>query len=449
MNVLPTTFYNQFLSEQALTNTPSPIRSLLPLEKTPGLISLLTGKPNESTFPFTSLSFTGRAPTEDPSLLGPEGGPRDTDVRVTIDSEDLVTGLQYTDTAGVPNLLDWLGGLQEKVHGRRPKGEGWRISVGAGSQDLIFKAINVMVNPGDSVLLESPMYAGVIPMFNNLGCDVHEVETDAEGISAASLRRILESWPEGKPKPKVLYTVPYGCNPTGMTATLSRRKEVLKLAREHNFIILEDDPYYYLYYGTTERVPSYFSLELEEPEVGRVLRFDSLSKILSAGLRIGFASGPERLLSAIDAYTGNSNLQTSSLTQMVTLGLLRKWGHDGFLTHTRGVSAFYGHKRDVFEQAMNRHLKGLCEWVRPEAGMFFWFKLNVPGEDSDAIIRTKALQNGVLALPGTVFLPRGGKTAYVRAAFSLLAPADVEEALRRLANIVRNARGELQLRYHL
>ena len=65
-----------------------------------------------------------------------------------------------------------------------------------------------MVNPGDSVLLESPMYAGVIPMFTNLGCDAHEVETDAEGISSTSLRQILESWPEGKPKPKVLYTVP-------------------------------------------------------------------------------------------------------------------------------------------------------------------------------------------------------------------------------------------------
>ncbi|KAK1222004.1 hypothetical protein PQX77_015183 [Marasmius sp. AFHP31] len=460
MNVLPASFYDQFLSEQALKRKPSPIRSLYPLEKTPDMISLLAGKPNASTFPFTSFSFTARAPTEDPSLLGPEGGPRDTDVQVTIDPEDLATGLQYTDTAGIPSLLNWLGGLQEKMHGRKPSGEGWRLSVGAGSQDLIFKAISAMVNPGDPVLLESPMYAGVIPMFTNLGCEAHEVETDAEGISATSLRQILESWPEGKPKPKVLYTVPYGCNPTGMTAALTRRKEVLKLAREHNFIILEgdlssfihgqsttnsefpDDPYYYLYYGTAERVPSYFSLELEEPEVGRVLRFDSLSKILSAGLRIGFASGPERLLGAIDAYTGTSNLQTSSLTQMLTLGLLKKWGYDGFLTHTRGVSAFYGQKRDVFEQAMNTHLKGLCEWVRPEAGMFFWFKLNVPGEDSDAMIRTKALENGVLALPGTVFLPKGGKTAYVRAAFSLLTPADVEEAVKRLAKTVKGAREE-------
>ena len=107
-----------------------------------------------------------------------------------------------------------------------------------------------------------------------------------------------------------------------MTATLHRRKEVLKLAREHNFIILEgthslflpsqdsqvltekyiDDPYFYLYYGKAPRYPSYFAFERQEPEVGRVLRFDSLSKILSAGIRIGFASGPETLLNAIDQY---------------------------------------------------------------------------------------------------------------------------------------------------
>ena len=109
-----------------------------------------------------------------------------------------------------------------------------------------------------------------------------------------------------------------------MTATLKRRKEVLRLAREHDFIILEgmcfffpiqlienliskglesiDDPYFYLYYGDAPRYPSYFSLERQEPEVGRVLRFDSLSKILSAGIRIGFASGPEVLLDAMDRH---------------------------------------------------------------------------------------------------------------------------------------------------
>ncbi|KAF9260113.1 PLP-dependent transferase [Marasmius fiardii PR-910] len=441
ITVLPPSFYEQFLSEQSLKRKPSAIRSLFPLEKKPGVLTLLAGKPNASTFPFTSLSFTARCPSPDPALLGPSGGPRDTDVHVNITPEDLALGLQYSDTAGVPALLEWLQGLQEKMHGRQANGEGWRISVGSGSQDLIFKAVNSIVNPGDPVLVETPMYAGVIPMFVNLKCELYEVETDAEGISSNSLRQILEAWPQEKPKPKVLYTVPYGCNPTGMTASLARRKEVLKLAREHNFLILEDDPYYYLYYGTAERVPSYFTLELEEPEVGRVLRFDSLSKILSSGLRVGFATGPDRLLAAIDANTATSNLQSSSLTQVLAIGLLKQWGYDGFLTHTRGISAFYGQKRDVFEAAMNRHLKGLCEWVAPQAGMFFWFKLIVPDEDSNAIIRTKAFENGILALPGNVFNPNGGKSAYVRASFSLLTPEDVEEAVKRLAKTIKEARG--------
>ncbi|KAF5349795.1 hypothetical protein D9758_010180 [Tetrapyrgos nigripes] len=266
---------------------------------TPGVISLLAGKPNATTFPFTSFNFTARDPNSPPDA------PKD--ISVNIEEDALAAGLQYGDTAGIPNLLRWLEGLQEKMHGRKV-GEGWKICMGSGSQDLIYKVVQAMVNDGDPIFVESPVYAGVIPMFKTLHCEQIEIETDANGICADSLRKTLESWPAGKPKPKVLYTVPYGCNPTGMTATPERRKEVLKLAREYNFIILEDDPYYYVYYGPANRPPSYFTLEATEPtengepEVGRVVRFDSLSKILSAGMRIGWASGPEPLMTAIERH---------------------------------------------------------------------------------------------------------------------------------------------------
>jgi len=177
--------------------------------------------------------------------------------------------------------------------------------------------------------------------------------------------------------------------------------------------------------------------------VGRVLRFDSISKILSAGMRIGFASGPAPLLRAIDAHTATANLQPASLTQAVALQLLRAWGHDGFLRHTRGVSTFYKEKRDVFEAALQRHLVGLAEWATPQSGLFFWFKLLLPGEgggDSAALVRTQAFERGVLALPGTVFLPNGRTTAYVRAAFSLLAADEVDEAVKRLRDTVLEVR---------
>ncbi|KAF4613657.1 hypothetical protein D9613_007469 [Agrocybe pediades] len=429
---LPAEYYSDFISTAAKERKPSPIRNLLPLEKVPGVISLLAGKPNASTFPFTSLSFSARSPT-DPTQ----------ESTLTIDGAELEAGLQYGDTAGFKPLLDWIFGLQDALHGRR-RGEGWKVSMGGGSQDLIYKAVNVMVDPGDSVLVESPVYAGVIPIFHSLHCNLIEVETDAQGIRSSSLRSILEEWPADKPKPKVLYTVPYGCNPTGATATLERRKEVLKLAREHNFIILEDDPYFYLYYGKEPRYPSYFALELEEPEVGRVLRFDSLSKILSAGIRIGFASGPEALLEAIDEHTATSNLQTSSLTQAIVYKLLDSWTYEGFRTHTEMVSEFYRQKRDVFESAMRKYLTGLAEWSQPEAGLFFWFKLllaeNEGKGDSEITIKTKAFEKGVLALPGTHFLPNGGPTPYVRASFSLTGEEDVDRAVRRIREAILDVR---------
>ena len=103
------------------------VRSLFPLEKTPGLISLLAGKPNPSTFPFNSITFTAKSPSN----------PQE-EVKLTLDGDDLAQSLQYGDTAGLKPLLDWIGGLQEVNHGRK-KNEGWRISIGSGSQDLIYK----------------------------------------------------------------------------------------------------------------------------------------------------------------------------------------------------------------------------------------------------------------------------------------------------------------------
>ena len=108
--------------------TPFQVRSLFPLEATPGVLSLLAGKPNPITFPFTSLNFTARSPT-DPSK----------EVPVALSPGELAKGLQYSETGGISELRAWLDVLQQKVHGRNANGEGWRITVGSGSQDLITK----------------------------------------------------------------------------------------------------------------------------------------------------------------------------------------------------------------------------------------------------------------------------------------------------------------------
>lgn len=433
--VLPASFYASFLSRVAKARKPSPIRGLFHLEQTPGVISLLAGKPNAALFPLSGVQFT--APRVDPD------GADEVLEQHKVDDELLAMGLQYAATSGIPPMVEWLTDFQEREHGRKRLEEGWRVSVTAGSQDAIYKAVHALVNPGDPVLIEKPVYAGVIPMFETLFCEMIEVETDADGLDSQSLRKILDSWPPSKPKPKILYTIPYGCNPTGATTSLARRQEVLDISRKHNILILEDDPYYFMYFGTRPRIPSYFTLEAQtgDRSVGRVLRFDSFSKIISAGIRIGFVTGPTPLLDAMDKHTATANLQSSSFAQAVVVTLLRAWGRDGFLAHARKVADFYRAKRDVFEAAMQRHLHGLAEWNTPEAGMFFWFKLLLgDDEDSASVIQTKAFAGGVLALPGTVFFPNGERTAYVRASFSLLEEEQVDEALRRLRVVLLKER---------
>ncbi|KAI0635984.1 PLP-dependent transferase [Trametes polyzona] len=432
--ILPKEFYDQFMSESSKRRIEDPIRALLPLEDRPGVISLLAGKPNTDTFPITSMQFNLRDPA-----TGVERP-------VALSSAELAKGLQYSGSAGIPELLDWLVGLQEYNHGRS-RGEGWGLCFGTGSSDLIYKAVNALLDPGDVALIEAPIYAGVFPVFHGTGCEMIEIHTDQHGTDVDGLRKRLESWPAGKPKPKVLYTVPFGCNPTGMTTTLERRLQVLELARKHNFLILEDDPYYYLYFGSAPRPPSYFTLERDQPEVGRVIRFDSLSKVLSSGMRIGFISAPQIIIDAVILHTMTSNLQPPTLTQVLTLRLLKEWGYAGLRAHVERVAQFYHAKRDAFEALMRKHLDGLAEWATPEAGMFFWFRLKLAEDDaaegdSEAVIRTKALEKGVLAIPGTVFHPGGRKSAYVRASFSLLPEDQVDEALRRLREVILEARKE-------
>ncbi|KZS92528.1 PLP-dependent transferase [Sistotremastrum niveocremeum HHB9708] len=439
LEVLPDDFYDQFLSQSAKRRKASQLRFLLPLEKTPGVISLLAGKPNPTTFPITSLSFTTRSPF-DPSVSS----------TIKLEGKALNEGLQYNLTSGLPDLVSWITELQERSHERKAE-EGWRVSMGVGSQDVISKCVSALLDDGDSVFIETPAYPGIVPLFQSMNINIIEIPTDSKGIIPEAMSEILDSWEPEKPKPKFLYTIPVGSNPTGVTASGKRRLEVLALARKHNFLILEDDPYYYLYYGKAPRPPSYFTLESwdRSSPAGRVIRFDSLSKILSSGFRLGFVTGPLKILKAIDMQTALSNLQASSFAQAVCLAILQSWGYEGFYAHTLRVATFYKERRDMFVSSMERYLPGLAQWNVPEAGMFIWLNLLVPPApncdepDSEQLIRTKAFAAGVLAVPGLYAFPLGRINSFVRVSFSLLEQDDMDEACRRLANVIREAQDDL------
>ncbi|KAI8384034.1 pyridoxal phosphate-dependent transferase [Blakeslea trispora] len=409
--------YSKHISEASKARNPSAIRALMPYMNRKDIISLGAGQPNPATFPFASMSITLK-----------------TGEHIQLDDDLFNRALSYDLTAGQPGLNAWLCELQRLEH--RPPVE-FDLSIGAGSQDLLTKALEMMTNPGEALLVENPTYTGALSFLDNLDCTLADVATDDLGIVPESLEAMLANWPESnptrnknQPRPHCLYTIPSGGNPTGVTASLERKKAVYAICSKYDIMILEDDAYYYLQFDT--RIPSYLSLDTD----GRVLRCDSMSKILSSGLRLGWITGPKPLIERINMHTMVTNLQPSGVPQAMVYALLETWGHSGFFAHVDRVADFYREKRDQFCECLTRHLKGRAEWAMPTAGMFVWLKLLGGIEDSYDLVMNKVIKENVLAIPGLAFMPQKNKNPYVRVSFSNVTKEDMDEALRRLASVI-------------
>lgn len=147
--------------------------------------------------------------------------------------------------------------------------------------------------------------------------EIIPVEQDSFGIVPANLRQILQSRKKLSEQdssikmPKVIYINPTGANPNGVTFTLERKKEIYQIACEYNLLIFEDDPYYFMHFEG-DPPASFLSMDTEM----RVMRFDSFSKVLSAGLRVGWLTGPKKLVAGVELHVQSSYLHSSSLSQV-------------------------------------------------------------------------------------------------------------------------------------
>ncbi|KAL4866675.1 hypothetical protein BDV12DRAFT_198897 [Aspergillus spectabilis] len=403
---------------------PGAIRSLLPLESLPGMISLVAGKPNPETFPIAEIAIT---------LKGDQIGKN----RIVLDGKILTQALQYGLPGGNMELIRWFESLQRRVHGINEDGS-WTCCIGNGSQELIHRVLQVFTDPGDPVLVETPAYPGVVGFLRAEGQELVPAHSDAHGLDPVRLERVLSEWPGHSRHPKVLYTTPTGSNPTGQSCTESRKAEILRLAKRFNFVILEDDAYYFLNYAQEGRARSYLSLEKEvNGDSGRVVRFDSLSKIVSSGMRLGILTAPVSVVQKVIRITENINLQPSSTTQFLALSVLRYWGLSGFLKHCVKAAELYRSRRDIFIAAAERHLQGRATWDVPTAGMFVWLELRLPpGNDSFKLLSEQGMENGILAIPGVAFMPGREKTCQIRVSFSLVSEEHMDEACRRIARLV-------------
>ena len=424
--------YARFLNSLSKGRHPSLIREMIKIMSTapPEMISMAGGMPNPKLFPFKKMTVQLKDDTTSISLSGTK----------------MEQALQYLPTGGLPSLVSQLKTLQEEKHSLSP--DVWLkndIIVTSGSQDGLCKCLEALLEPGSSVIMEEFVYAGTLSIIEPYKPNYHVVTADTHGMRPDSLKQILSQWSPGSEDtnaPKFLYINPTGANPTGTVLSSERRQEIYKICSQYNLLILEDDPYFYLQYQDQDlRSPSFMSMDTE----GRVVRFDSFSKILSSGIRLGFVTGPKPIIERINLHMQASVLHASSLSQVLVSDLMSQWGSTGFNNHIKEVEDFYKNRRNKLHEAADKHLMGLCEFSVPLGGMFLWIKVPGLGSTWDMIMQ-RGLQQNIMLMPGRAFQPdQTAPCQFLRAAFSIAAEKDFDTAMERLARLIRN---EISLQEH-
>ncbi|XP_015610515.1 kynurenine/alpha-aminoadipate aminotransferase, mitochondrial isoform X1 [Cephus cinctus] len=379
------------------------------------VISLAEGMPNEETFPFVEM----RVKLNDGSSFVLEG-------------EELGAALQYIPSQGYPLLLQAMREFQRKAHSP-PLWESRDIVVVSGGQDGLSKALEAIIGPGDPVLVQDPFYPGAGVVIAPHLVELIPVVQDDFGIDPIGLRETLRSRRySGKKMPKIMYINATGANPTGTVLSLERRKEIYRIACEYNFLILDDDPYHFMYF-TEEAPKSFLSLDTE----GRVIRLDSFSKVLSSGLRLGFITAAAPLVASIELHMQSSHLHAPTLSQVIAYKLLKIWGYEKMMEHFRRIRLFYKQRRDLIAGLAKKHLHGLAEFSLPSAGFFLWIK--VWGiKDTWKMVMQRGVTHGVLMAPGAAFMADPSQPCNaIRASFAKASYEEMDLALERLAILIR------------
>ncbi|XP_076665702.1 kynurenine/alpha-aminoadipate aminotransferase, mitochondrial [Andrena cerasifolii] len=382
-------------------------------------ISLANGMPNAETFPIEQISVTYKSGTKI-KLLG----------------EELSSSLQYGPSQGYIPLLKEMRAFQEYWH--KPVQNYWDVLVTAGSMEGCSKVFEMALEIGDPVMVQMPAYDGVLKALTPLMPDFIGIVQDEDGIIPEEIMKICEErLRDGKATPKVLYVNPTGANPTGTVLTESRRKMVYEFARIYDFLIVEDDPYYFLHF-LDEKPTSFFELDTD----GRVIRLDSFSKILSAGVRLGVVTARKEFIKKLTIHVETTTLHASSLSQMLLYKLLDAWGMQRLQQHFDDVKKFYRDRRDVMLASIQKHLTGLAEWSVPKGGMFVWVKVNGI-EDVMELAREKCIAQGIFLIPGHAFSYDCSKPEqHIRLSYSYATPEQIDKALAIVAKLIREGTEE-------
>lgn len=394
----------RFLAERTRFMEASEIRELLKIIESRRVISFAGGLPDPSIFPKKELS----------------------DIAVKVLQEYGDEALQYSPTKGVTPFRRELLRFMERKGVRVLSNDD--VIITSGSQQALHIIAQTLINPNEVIILELPSYLGAInafklsePNFIGIPIDDNGMRTD---ILEERLRRLRS---EGRGV-KLVYTIPTAHNPAGVTMSLERRRHLVELSEEYDFLIVEDDPYSFFTYEPVDTTPL-----KSVDNSGRVIYVSTLSKILAPGLRIGWILARKEYVDVFERCKQSLDLHSSTFTQYIALNAFKLGMVDTVIERSRAV---YKRKKDVMLDALSEYMISGSWWSRPVGGLFIMLKLPKDTLDTKAML-VDAVNAGVAYVPGGSFFIDGSGVNTMRLNFSYPKEEQIIEGIKILSDVVK------------
>jgi 2-aminoadipate transaminase len=394
--------YAALFAERTKVMKSSAMRDLMALTERDDVISLAGGLPDTSTFPPDSYA----------SLM------------TSVAAESCARALQYGPTEGLAVVK---GCIEEVMRAEGMEIDPDELLVTTGGQQVIDLVCKTLVDPGDVVVTEAPTYPGAVPTFCAYQADVVQITMDRDGMRTDELAATLEELERSGRRPKFIYTVPNFHNPAGVTLSLERRRELVRIAGERELLVLEDNPYGLLRYEGSP-LPTLRALDGGE----FVIYASTFSKILSPGVRLGWTAAPGPVLAKMNIGKQGVDLCSSSISQFFVSAYFQSGPWDAYV---HSLIEIYRRRRDVMLDTLAEHFPREADWTHPQGGLFIWATLPDYIDTTDLLAR--ALEERVAFVPGrSAFLDGRGGSA-MRLNFSGITAEDIREGIRRLGEVVR------------
>jgi 2-aminoadipate transaminase len=391
----------------------SAMREMMALTERPDVISLAGGLPDTTTF--------------EPELYAK--------LMAQVAAESTARALQYGPTEGMAATAECIVEVMAEEGTLVDPSE---VIVTTGGQQVIDLVCKTLIDPGDVIVAEAPTYPGAVPTFSAYQAQVEQIEMDANGMPIDVLESVLDRLQEQGRRPKFIYTIPNFHNPGGVTMSLPRRRRLVEVARERELLVLEDNPYGLLRYEG-EPLPTLYSLDAQAAGRGGasdlVIYLGTFSKILSPGLRLGWAVAPRAVLEKLNLGKQGADLCSSPMTQLFVAAYFSQCDWRDYL---ETLKSLYSRRRDVMLEALEEHFGGRASWTRPEGGLFIWATLDGNVDTTDLLARSE----GVAFVPGRAAYADGRSgSSSMRLNFAGVADEDIRQGVRRIGEALGGQAG--------